>query len=94
MYRKRKICETLDDWGHPVTIKILKQFAQSVLPRQCSVGEHWSARFLNRNTALTAKFSPRLDRQRADAKVPMIGSLGLSGSMEIPTSIVKGAVST
>ena len=25
--------ETLDDRGHPVTIKILKQFAQSLLPR-------------------------------------------------------------
>ena len=26
-----RFCETLDDWGHPVTIKILKQFAQSLL---------------------------------------------------------------
>ena len=25
-------CETLDNLGHPVTIKILKQFAQSLLP--------------------------------------------------------------
>ena len=24
--------ETLDDWGHPITIKILKQFAQSLFP--------------------------------------------------------------
>ena len=67
-----RFCETLDDWGHPVTIKILKQFAQSLLPGQQGVGKHWTERFLKRNPALAAKFSHRLDRQRANANDPII----------------------
>ena len=47
-------CQTLDDWGHPVTIKILKQFAQSLLPGQQRVGKHWAGRFLKHNPALAA----------------------------------------
>ena len=69
-----RFCQTLDDWGRPVTIKILKQFAQlqSLLPGQQRVGKHWAGRFLKRNPALAAKFSHRLDRQRANASDPII----------------------
>ena len=44
-----RFCETLDDWGHPVPIKILKQFAEPLLPTQHRMGKHWTNRFLNRN---------------------------------------------
>ena len=67
-----RFCETLDDWGHPVTIKILKQFAQSLLPEQQRLGKHWTGRFLKRNPAITAKSSHRLDKQRENANDPII----------------------
>ena len=65
-------CETFDDWGHPVSIKFLKQFAQSFLPGQQRLGKHWTGRFLKRNPALTTKFSHRLDKQRENANDPII----------------------
>ena len=37
-------CQTLDDWGHLVTIKILKQFAQSLLPGKRSAMAHGKRR--------------------------------------------------
>ena len=67
-----RFCEAFDDWGHPVTIKILKKFAQSLLPRQQKVGKYWTGRFLKRNPALAAKFSHRLDKQRENANDPII----------------------
>ena len=67
-----RFCETLDDRGNPVTIKILKQFAQSLLPGQQRVGKDWTTRFLKRNPALAAKFSYRLDRQRINANNPIL----------------------
>ena len=46
---KARFCQIVDDWRHPVTIDIIKQFAQSLLPREhaSTVGRHWVTRFLN-----------------------------------------------
>jgi len=69
-----KFCETLDDLGHPLQGKMVKVFAMSLLPshRRRQLGKHWMTPILNRHPAVTAKFSQRLDRQRANAKDPAI----------------------
>jgi hypothetical protein len=69
-----RFCKRLDDLGHPITMRILKGFASSLLPgeKRREVGKHWITRFLNRNPELSAKFSQRLDRQRANANDPLI----------------------
>jgi len=69
-----RFCETLDDLGHPLQAKMVKAFAMSLLPphRRLQLGKHWMTRFLNRHPAVTAKFSQRLDRQRANANDPAI----------------------
>jgi hypothetical protein len=67
-------CNTLDDYGHPVNMQILKGFAKSLLPvSKCrEVGKHWATRFLNCHPELAARFSQCLDRQRANASDPAI----------------------
>jgi hypothetical protein len=67
-------CEALDDLGHPLHRKIVKDFALSLLPpqRHQQLGKHWITRFLNRHPGITSKFSQRLDRQRANANDPVI----------------------
>ena len=69
-----RFCEALDDLGHPMTLKMLREFALSMLPpwQERKLGVHWTSRFLDRNKALAAKFSQRLDRQRANANDPII----------------------
>jgi hypothetical protein len=69
-----RFCETLDDLGHPLQVKMVKAFAMSLLPphRRRQLGKHWMTRFLNRHPAITGKFSQRLDRQRANANDPAI----------------------
>jgi hypothetical protein len=50
----------------------LKDFAKALLPisKYRDVGKHWATRFLNRHPELSARFSQRLDRQRANASDP------------------------
>ena len=69
-----RFCETLDDLGHPLQVKMVKAFVMSLLPphRRRQLGKHWMSRILNRHPAVTAKFSQRLDRQRANANNPAI----------------------
>jgi len=69
-----RFCETLDDLGHPLQEKMVKAFAMSLLPshRRRQLGKHWMTLFLNRHPAVTAKFSQRPDRQRANANDPAI----------------------
>jgi hypothetical protein len=69
-----RFCNTLDDYGHPANMRILKGFAKSLLPlsKRREVGKHWATRFLNRHPELAARFSQRLDRQRANASDPAI----------------------
>jgi hypothetical protein len=69
-----RFCETLDNLGHPLQAKMVKAFVMSLLPphRRRQLGKHWMTCFLNRHPAVTAKFSQRLDRQRANANDPAI----------------------
>lgn len=69
-----RFCKALDDLGHPLKLKMVKGFAMSLLhPKQRrELGKHWLTRFLNRHPELAAKFSQRLDRQRANANDPAI----------------------
>jgi hypothetical protein len=67
-------CNTLDDYGHVVNMRIIKGFAKSLLPvSKCrEVGKHWAARLLNRHPELAAQCSQHLDCQRANASDPAI----------------------
>jgi len=69
-----RFCETLDDLGHPLQGKMVKECVLSLLPshRLQQPGKHWMTRFLNRHPAITTKFRQRLDRKRADANDPAI----------------------
>ena len=69
-----RFCEALADLGHPMTLKMLREFALSMLSpcKDQKLGVHWASRFLHLNKALAAKFSQRLDRQRANANDPII----------------------
>jgi hypothetical protein len=64
-----RFCIKLDDLGHPLNMSIVKRLAVGMLSafRKRDVGTHWTNRFLKRNPAVVAKFSQRLDRQRATA---------------------------
>jgi len=44
-----RFCETLDDLGHPLEVKMVKAFAMSLIPpgRRRHLGKHWLTRFLN-----------------------------------------------
>ena len=69
-----RFCEALDDLGHPLQGKMVKDFALSLLPpqRHRQLRKHWITCFLNRHPGITSKFSQRLDRQRANANDPII----------------------
>jgi hypothetical protein len=64
-----RFCNTLDDYGHPVNMRILKGFAKSLLPvsKSREVGKHRATRILNHHPELAVRFSQHLDRQRANA---------------------------
>jgi len=65
---------TLDDYGHPVNMRILKGFAKSLLAvSKCrEVGKHWATRLLNCHPELAVRFSQCLDYQRANTSDPAI----------------------
>jgi len=67
-------CNTLDNYGHPVTMQILKGFAKSLLPvsKRREVGKHWATHLPNSHSELAARFSQCLDRQRANEDDPAI----------------------
>jgi len=67
-------CNTMVDYGHPVNMRILNGYAKSLLPvSKCGEeGQHWATRFLNCHPEFAARFSQRLDRQRANASDPTI----------------------
>jgi hypothetical protein len=69
-----RFCEPLDDLGHPLQGKMVKDFALSLLPpqRRRQLGKHWITRFLNRHPGITSKCSQRLVCQRANANDPVI----------------------
>ena len=70
-----RFAEKLDDLGHPLKLGMIQSFAESLLlplSRRRTLGKNWFPRFLARNPSLTAKFSQRLDRQRANANNPII----------------------
>jgi hypothetical protein len=69
-----RFCLTLDDWGHPLKLPMIKEFATALLPseKHREIGQHWMNRFLRRNPNVVARYSQRLDRQRATASDPAI----------------------
>ena len=69
-----RFCETLDELGYLLQVKMVKAFAMSLLPPhwQRQIGKHWMTCFLNRHPPIAAKLSQCLDRQRANANDPAI----------------------
>jgi hypothetical protein len=69
-----RFCGKLDDLGHPLSLPMVKRLAAGMLPpsREREIGKHWINRFLKRNPDVVAKFSQRLDRQRATAGDPTV----------------------
>jgi len=71
-----RLCLTLDDWGHPLKLPMIKEFATALLSespeKRQEVGQRWVNRFLGRNPEVVSKYSQRLDRQRATASDPAI----------------------
>jgi hypothetical protein len=69
-------CKKLDAWGFPPRMDLLRAMAAALAqiraeeeddPELAHLGQHWLANFLNRHPSLSARFSARLDRQRASA---------------------------
>jgi len=68
-------CNTLDDWGFPPKLTLVKQMAGHLIEKRASgqkLGKHWLKWFLDRNPELASWFSNRLDRQRALASNPAV----------------------
>ena len=69
-----RLCLALDDWGHPLKLPMIKEFATALLPpeKHREIGQRWVNRFLSRNPDLVARYGQRLGRQRATASDPAI----------------------
>ena len=68
-------CKSLDDWGFPPKLTLVKQMAGHLMKNRASgqkLGKHWLKQFLNPNPELASRFSSRLDRQRALASNPAV----------------------
>jgi hypothetical protein len=86
-----RFCIKLDDLGHPLNMSIFKRLAVGMLSasRRREVGIHWTNRFLKRNPAVVAKFSQRLDRQRATASDLGKAALGAFADTALQAEMVR-----
>jgi hypothetical protein len=66
--------QMIDDWGFPPQLSAVHRMAASLVAKRAShlpLGRNWRTRVLNRNPELAARFSNRLEHERAFADNPV-----------------------